>query len=226
MPRHARIIVPDYPHHITQRGNYRQDVFDDDNDRKRYLAWVGEYSCRCNLSILSYCLMTNHVHFIVIPKDEDSVARTFNTAHMRYAQYRNKKIGATGHLWQGRFFSCVMDERRLTATAKYIERNPVRAHIVKRPYEYTWSSAKDHVNNARSSIIDTSGLFSYMEIEQSKWKNFIDTPDNADDASNIRKHTMTGRPLGNESFINKLEKRLGERLHALPVGRPKKVRRD
>ena len=223
MPRLARIIVPGLPHHITQRGNYRQDIFNDDTDRRRYLIWVGEYCRKYNLSIIAYCLMSNHVHFIVIPKDENSIARTFNTAHMRYSQYRNKNIGASGHLWQGRFFSCVMDERHLTVSARYIERNPVRAHMAKKPYEYIWSSAKDHVNNARTSIIDTSELFKYVEIEQVQWKNFIDTPDHAKDISIIRKYTMTGRPLGGESFINKLEKRLGERLHALPVGRPKRV---
>lgn len=222
MPRLARIIAPGAPHHITQRGNYRQDIFDDDNDKRRYLIWIEEYSQKYNLSILAYCLMSNHVHFIVIPKDDDSMARTFNAAHMRYSQYCNKKISATGHLWQGRFFSCVMDEAHLIATARYIERNPVRAHIVKKPYEYIWSSAKDHSDNTHASIIDTHEIFNHIEITQDKWKGFIDAPDHTEEISVIRKHTMTGRPLGNESFIKKLEKQFGERLHALPVGRPKK----
>ena len=115
-----------------------------------------------------------------------------------------------------------MDERHLTIAARYIERNPVRAHIVKRPYEYTWSSANDHAHNTHTSIIDTGDFFEYVEIDQSRWKTFIDTPDDTEEVSAIRKKTMTGRPLGSESFINKLEKQFGERLHALPVGRPKK----
>ena len=225
MPRLARIIAPGLPHHITQRGNYRQVVFDDDNDRRRYLVWVEEYSRKYNLSIIAYCLMPNHVHFIVIPTDEASVARTFNTAHMRYSQYRNKKIGASGHLWQGRFFSCVMDEKHLTAAARYIERNPVRTHIVKKPHEYAWSSARDHADNARTANIDVSGFFKYIEVEQAQWKAFIDTPDDAQEVSMIRKNTMSGSPLGSESFLNKLEDRFGEKLHALPVGRPKKEAR-
>ncbi|MDP3730404.1 MAG: transposase [Candidatus Omnitrophota bacterium] len=223
MPRLARIIAPGLPHHITQRGNYRQDVFDDDSDRRRYLIWMDEYSRKYNLLIIAYCLMSNHVHFIVIPSDEYSIARTFNTAHMRYSQYRNKKMGTAGHLWQGRFFSCVMDEKHLAAAARYIERNPVRAHIAKKAYDYVWSSAKDHVDNTHTSIIDSGELFKYVDIEQVKWKSFIDAPDNTEDISSIRKYTMTGRPLGRESFINKLEKEFGERLHALPVGRPKIV---
>ncbi len=223
MPRLARIIAPGLPHHITQRGNYSQDVFGDDNDRRRYLTWVDEYSRKYDLSIITYCLMPNHVHFIVIPSGEDSISRTFNTAHMRYSQYRNKKMGATGHLWQARFFSCVMDEKHLTAAARYIERNPVRAHITKTAYDYVWSSAKDHVNNTRASIINSGELFKYIDIDKAKWRSFIDMPDNTDDISDIRKYTMTGRPLGRESFINKLEKEIGERLHALPVGRPKSI---
>ncbi len=220
MPRLSRIIVPGLPHHITQRGNYRQNVFDDDNDKRRYLLWVREYSQKYNLSVLAYCLMSNHVHFIVIPKDDGSIARTFNTAHMRYSQYRNKKINATGHLWQGRFFSCVMDDKHLLVAARYIERNPVRAHIVKKPCEYIWSSAKDHSGDAQTSIIDTHELFNYVEITPDDWEGFIDTPDYVEEVTLIRKHTMTGRPLGNESFIKRLEKQFGERLHALPVGRP------
>ena len=155
MPRIARIVAPGLPHHVTQRGNYRQNVFDDDSDRRRYLLWLKEYSHRYDLSILAYCLMSNHVHFIVIPQNDDSIARAFNAAHMLYSQYHNKKINITGHLWQGRFFSCVLDDRHLIATARYIERNPVRALIVKKPYEYIWSSAKDR----RSTIcIHTASL--------------------------------------------------------------------
>jgi len=222
MPRIARIVAPGLPHHVTQRGNYRQNVFDDDSDRRRYLLWLKEYSQRYDLSILAYCLMSNHVHFIVIPQNDDSIAMTFNAAHMRYSQYRNKKTNVTGHLWQGRFFSCVMDDRHLIAAARYIERNPVRARIVKKPYEYIWSSAKDHSDNTRTSIIDVHKLFNYVEISQDEWKRFIDTQDHVEDVLLIRKYTTTGRPLGSGSFIKKLEKQFGERLHALPVGRPKK----
>ena len=222
MPRLARVVAPGLPHHVTQRGNYQQDVFDDDNDRRRYLTWVDEYSRKYHLSIIAYCLMTNHVHFIVVPKNEDSIARTFNVAHMVYSQYRNQKIGATGHLWQGRFFSCVMDEKHLVATARYIERNPVRANMVKEPCYYPWSSAKDHTINQRVWTFDNPELFNYIDIAQNQWKEFISTPDEEDEVSMIRRHTMSGRPLGSDLFINKLEKVFGGRLRALPVGRPRK----
>jgi putative transposase len=222
MPRFARIIAPGLPHHITQRGNYRQDVFTDDDDRSQYLYLIGDYSKKYGLSILSYCLMFNHIHLIAIPKDENSLARTLNTTHMRYSQYRNKKIGRNGHLWQGRFFSCVMDDNHLLACARYIERNPVRAHIVKKPCDYIWSSAKDHTGMSHASIIDTKDLFKFIEIDQNKWAEYINTSDYPEEVSAIRKYTMTGRPLGSESFINKLERQFGETLRAMPVGRPAK----
>ena len=226
MPRFARIIAPGLPHHITQRGNYRQDVFTDDDDRRQYLYWLGDYSQKYGLSILSYCLMSNHIHLIAIPKDENSLARTLNTTHMRYSQYRNNKMGRNGHLWQGRFFSCVMDDNHLLACARYIERNPVRAHIVKKPCDYIWSSAKDHTGMPHASIIHTKDLFKYIEIDQKKWAEYINTSDHPEEVSAIRKYTMNGRPLGSESFINKLERQFGETLRAMPVGRPiKKARK-
>ena len=222
MPRIARLVIPEYPHHITQRGNYRQDIFLDDSDRKQYLSFIADYSRKFNLEILAYCLMNNHVHFIVIPKKEDSLARTFSVTHTRYSQYFNKKMKVFGHLWQGRFYSCVLDERRLIAAARYVERNPVRAKIVENPIEYAWSSAKNHIGHSQKHIIDTMALLKYIEIEQKKWKYFIDKTDETKEVVVIRRHTKTGRPLGGGTFIQKLEKMLGRRLRALPVGRPKK----
>ena len=222
MPRIARLVIPEYPHHITQRGNYRQDVFLDDSDRKQYLSFIADYSRKFNLEILAYCLMNNHVHFIVIPKKEDSLARTFSVTHTRYSQYFNKKMKVFGHLWQGRFYSCVLDERHLISAARYVERNPVRAKIVEKPMEYAWSSAKNHIEHLQEHIIDTRILFKYIEIEQKRWEYFIDKRDEANEVVVIRRHTKTGRPLGGSIFIQKLEKMLGRRLHALPVGRPKK----
>ena len=223
MPRIARLVVPGYPHHITQRGNYRQTIFKDDADRRQYLYFIADYSRKFHLDILAYCLMNNHVHFIVIPKNEDSLKDTFRIVHTRYAQYFNNKMRATGHLWQGRYYSCVLDEHHLLVAARYIERNPVRVKAVKMPTDYIWSSAKSHAALSHNDIIDTSQLFKYIEIEQKQWMDFIDKGDEPDEIATIRKYTMTGRPLGNSAFIQKLEKKFGERLHALPVGRPKKV---
>src|SRR5437867_3623484 len=113
MPRVARGVVAEVPYHITQRGNRRQDVFFTDADRHRYLAFVKEYSNICNLDILAYCLMTNHIHLVAVPVRADALARTLRTAHMRHSQAINKAFGWRGHLWQGRYFSCALDEAHL-----------------------------------------------------------------------------------------------------------------
>lgn len=145
MPRIGRIVVPDLAHHVTQRGNYQQNVFEKETDYKQYCHWMSKYAELYGLDILAFCLMTNHVHFIVVPQQEDSLARAFSTVHMRYAQYMNKKREVRGHLWQGRFYSCILDEAHLYCAIRYVERNPVRAKMVRDPWDYFWSSAQWHV---------------------------------------------------------------------------------
>lgn len=221
MPRIARVVAIGLPHHITQRGNYRQDVFLDDNDRTKYLLWIQEYSQKYHLNILAYCLMQNHVHFVAIPQKEDSLARTFNIAHMRYSQYLNKKMKNRGHLWQGRFYSCVLDEPHLFMAAKYIERNPVRAKLIKKPWEWLWSSADAHIGN-KTEHIKLSNLFGLIDMSCQEWKQYIDSQEKESDIKTIRKHTYTGRPLGTSEFTQNLEMKFSKKLAALPRGRPKK----
>ncbi len=187
---------------------------------------VADYSQKLNLTILAYCLMNNHVHFIAIPHDKDTLANTFQIVHTRYSQYFNKKLKTAGHLWQGRYYSCVLDERHLLAAARYIERNPVRVGMVKKPSDYIWSSARNHVAISKNDIVNADSLFKYIEIRQNEWRSFVDTSDNPDEVSAIRKYTMIGRPLGSNIFVQKLEKELGGILRALPVGRPKEMRAE
>lgn len=101
MLRHSRIVLPHIFHHVTQRGNYRQGIFESDSDYEKYSLWFNEYAAKYKLEIMAYCLMSNHVHFIVVPSQEEALARVFNATHMRYAQYVNKRLKATGHLRQG-----------------------------------------------------------------------------------------------------------------------------
>jgi len=221
MPRIARIVAAGLPHHITQRGNYRQDVFSDADDFKQYLAWIKEYSLKYGLSILAYCLMQNHVHFIAIPIDNDSLARTFNTAHMRYSQYFNRKLRQRGHLWQGRFYSCVLDEPHLILAARYIERNPVRAGLVRKPWQWEWSSAIAHTDPKENGPIELGDFFGITGISYDYWKKYIDSIEEINILQSIRKYTFTGRPLGAATFVASLETKFRRRLCALPIGRPK-----
>lgn len=218
MPRIARAVAGGFPHHITQRGNYRQAVFEIGDDYLLYMDWLKDYSYKYSLKIWAYCLMSNHVHFVVVPLEQDSMARTFSTLHMRYSQYMNKKHKAAGHLWQGRFYSCVLDERHLYACMRYVENNPVRAKIVKEAEQYKWSSARSH------GLMEDDAVLSkdcYLEKDIRNWSGYLMEKDDKEALDAIRKNTRTGRPCGDEVFSRKIEKLIGKKLIALPHGRPR-----
>ncbi len=160
--------------------------------------------------------MTNHVHFIVIPKQEDSLAKLFNNTHMRYSQYFNKQRGLKGHLWQGRFYSCVLDDVHLYRTIRYIENNPVRAKIVKKAWEYKWSSAPDHIGKRKKPLIKLKAI-RYID----NWKEYLQEND-PELTKDIRIKTNRGLVVGTDKFIKKLEKRLNRSLECLSQGRPRK----
>lgn len=224
MPRTARTVIPGVPHHVTQRGNNKQDVFFVDDDRRAYLEFLKRYSQEEGLKVLGYCLMANHVHLVAIPTKEQSLARTMARTHLRYTQYINRLHGRTGHLWQNRFYSCPLDDRHLWLAMRYVERNPVRAGMVKLAWKYRWSSAGPHINGE-----DPTGLLALDEwrnrARPELWKAELAKPEKPEELENIRSRTRRGRPLGSDSFVSKLEVLLGRRLRPLPRGRPKKARR-
>ncbi|UCD00360.1 MAG: transposase, partial [Phycisphaerales bacterium] len=133
MPRLARTVAVGFAHHITQRGNNRYDVFFVDDDRRVYLELLKEQADKYGLDLVGYCLMSNHVHLIAIPHAEDALAKAVGRTHFRYAQYINRFHRRSGHLWQGRFYSCALDKRHFWLAMKYVELNPVRAKLCRKP---------------------------------------------------------------------------------------------
>jgi putative transposase len=219
MPRSARLVVEGIPHHVTQRGNRGQDVFFSDQDRTRYLAWLKDYADRYELLVLGYCLMTNHVHLVVLPRKNDSLGRTLQTTHMRHSQRINLDYGWTGHLWQGRFFSTALDETHEWAAVRYVEQNPVRAGLAKRAEDYPWSSAAFHLGLRDDRVISKEGLWG-KPVEN--WSEALDALQSEDLISVIRKRTQDGRPCGAEGFVGKISALLGRDLTPRPNGRPRK----
>jgi putative transposase len=133
MPRNARVVAPEIPYHVTQRGTNREPIFFTIGDRKLYLELVRQNQQEAGVRVLAFCLMTNHVHFLVVPEREDSLAVLFGRANGRYAQALNIRRGRCGHLWQARFHSCPMSPAHLEVGLRYVEANPCRAGIVDRP---------------------------------------------------------------------------------------------
>ena len=219
MPRIARIVLPGLPHHLTQRGNNRQDIFFADADRRIYLEHLAEQCSQHHVVLEGYCLMTNHVHLILTPPREDSLAKAVGRAHFLYTQYINHRHGRSGHLWQNRFFSCALDDAHYLAAMRYVERNPVRGKLVRAPWRYAWSSAGRHADEPGG----------HCAIDGTRWRELADGLNwrefllESDDmfAHEFRLATSRGRPLATDSLLSKLEAKLGCRLRPRPVGRPR-----
>jgi putative transposase len=207
MARIARVVIPGYPHHIVQRGNRSQKVFFSDEDKKAYLEILSESAKRNELKIWAYCLMDNHIHLIVVPASADGLAKGIGETHRRYTRLVNFREGWRGYLWQGRFSSFCLDEKHLYAAIRYVETNPVRAGIVTTASEYSWSSAKAHIDKENPSFLDDCFLAEVVN----DWGSFLSQIDERQ-AHSFRRHISTGRPFGNQSFLNAVEKKTGRQL--------------
>jgi len=220
MPRIARVCADGYPHHITQRGNNKEKAFFDDEDKRFYLEVLLRYKDKYNIKILAYCLMGNHVHILAVPEKETSFARGIGGTNLIYTQYINRRYNRSGRLWQNRFFSSVVEkEPYLWAVMRYIEQSPVRAKLVKRAEDYQWSSARAHVLDIKDNLLSNESWFNEKEIKS--YKEFL-SKDAKEINAAIRRATSTGRPLGSEGFIKKLERILKRNLFPKKGGRHKK----
>ena len=148
MPRVARVVIVDVAHHVTQRGNGRQFILASDTERLVYLDLLHQALREQPLSVLGYCLMSNHVHLVAVPRQAEVLAATFQQVHGRYAAYWNVAHATSGHVWQGRFYSCPMDPGHLWTALRYVELNPVRAGMVAEAAAWPWSSAAAHCGTA------------------------------------------------------------------------------
>ncbi|MBU1107572.1 MAG: transposase [Candidatus Riflebacteria bacterium] len=217
MARIARLVIPSIPHHITQRGNRRQRVFFSDDDYNHYLALLAEWCKKFSVEIWAYCLMPNHVHLIAVPSDQQCLQKGIAEAHRRYSRMINFRENWRGHLWQGRFASYPMDDVHLLHAARYIELNPVRAGLVKKPEDYCFSSAKAHLTGIDDVLVKTLPLLKRISI----WSDFLEVSIAADTQQKLQKHERTGRPLGSDEFISDLETITGRVLTPKKPGPPK-----
>jgi putative transposase len=225
MARFARVVAVDVPHHVTQRGNARQAILADGAGRVAYLELLAQYCDLYRLTLLGYCLMSNHVHLIAVPRSAEALSQTLKQAHGRYAAYWNARQSSSGHVWQGRFYSCPLDETHLWAALRYVELNPVRAGMVPAPEQWPWSSAMAHCNNDMPSPV--------LEMERwrkrwspAEWREYVAAGESQNDLRALRLYTHTGRPLGSDEFITHLEQTTSRTLAPRKGGRPKKAAND
>jgi putative transposase len=225
MARLPRVVVVDVPHHVTQRGNARQVILSSDSDRTTYLALLQQYAELHGLSLLGYCLMSNHVHLIVVPHSSEALAQALKHAHGRYAAYWNACQFSSGHVWQGRFYSCPLEEAHLWAALRYVELNPVRAGMVEVAEEWKWSSAAAHCGTAvPHAMLEMERWRKWWTVGD--WGEYLEQGESAMDVNALRRATYAGRPLGTAGFVAELEKRTSRVLVPQKGGRPKKATRD
>ncbi len=211
MGRINRIILPGIPHHVTARGVRSMNIFESDIDRNYYISLLAEYSEKYDLEILSWCLMSNHVHLIVVPGSEESLSKAIGEAHKVYSCSFNKRHDVQGALFQSRFYSAPMSLHHLYAGVRYVLRNPVRAGIVSNPFDYEWSSAAFHAGIREE---DPLVLKSQILDSVDDWVSYLsEDPEDMEDIDLLRKMTKIGRPLGDEQFIKTAEKITGRSIH-------------
>lgn len=185
-----------------------------------YIGFLRKYAERHGLAIWAYCLMSNHVHLVGVPRQEDSLGHALRDAHTVYAMYFNARTRMTGHVWQGRFYSAPMDETHLWAAVRYVECNPVRAGLTERAEDYRWSSAPGHCG-----LVDDTLLAPDFPPAGGKdgWAAWLAHGDEEEEAMRrVRLRTKTGRPCGSSAFVEQLERHVGRVL--CPARRGRKAR--
>ncbi len=212
MARLPRIVIPDCPHHVTQRGNRRQQTFFTEEDYSSYIDQLARSCKRYHVKIIAYCLMPNHVHLIAIPETEKALSKAIGDTHKIYTEELNYRMKWKGHLWQGRYFSVVMDEDYTEKCIAYVEMNPVRANLCEKPTDYRWSSARANSSGFPDKLIISPRYSSAREP-------------NSESYELIRIQSRTGRPLGSKEFIQRLERETGLDIFPKKSG-PKSIRNE
>ena len=227
MPRRARSYIPGLPYHIVQRGNNREACFIEPENYQYYLELWQQLSGRYGVEVHAYCLMTNHVHFLVTPTHLDSISNTMKVVGSRYAQYVNRMYGRTGTMWEGRHrSSLVQTDRYLLSCYRYIVLNPVRADMVKRPEEYRWSSYSSngrgdegwltpHDEYQRLGKDPSERAYAYRELFRHQLSE--------QELHLIRKAAHYCQPIGDDRFRQQIEHKYGIKLGNMSRGRPKKT---
>ena len=212
MPRAARIVIPDCPHHVIQRGNRQQPIFFSDNDRRKYLALLAKNCTDHAVRCLAWCLMSNHIHLVLVPPSADALRAVLSRTHTSYAQRINLREGVSGHLFQGRYASYPMDAAHFAIAVRYIENNPIKAGLVGSEEQWLWSSARAHITGAPDGLTDLE-----HEFPVTNWRAYLaDGIEASERDDEVEAAMRSGRPLGRVEVAGSAV------TEARPRGRPRR----
>jgi len=219
MPRNTRLIVPDICHHAVQRGNNRQDVFQETEDRLYYLKWARKLAEQYHAPIIGYCLMTNHTHLLILPSTQEGMINFMKLLAQRYTQYYNREYRRSGKLWENRYKLHPVDPEVYHVVLRYIERNPVRAGMIADGAAYPWSSGPYHLLGREDKTI----MADYLHDSAFSYRGFFYEEERSEDVEAIREATQQGKAWGRAAFLERLGNRLNRVVVPRKRGRPKKV---
>lgn len=214
MARLARAVFPGHPHHVTQRGNGRATTFFCDADYALYRDLLAEHADAAGVEIWAWVLMPNHVHLILVPGDGDALRRALAAVHRRYAGYVHARLKRTGHFWQGRFGCVAMDEGHLGAALRYVALNPVRARLVERAVDWPWSSIHAHLGRDDGVTTRAPVLGRYPDFSA-----LIASGEDEEMSKRLRRAETIGRPIGDNDFLDRLERTTSRALKPKKRGR-------
>jgi REP-associated tyrosine transposase len=225
MPRTARVVIPNLPHHIVQRGHNRNSVFLEEADYAYYLETLRCWKRELDILVYAWCLMTNHVHLILRPGGDASVVgKLMKRLAGRQTRYFNKRECRTGTLWEGRFKSSpIQTDQYLLHCCRYVELNPVKAGMLKRAEDYPWSSFRHKVGLGGSSLLDFDPCYQSMSAPEQSYREFVEKGISDDEQCFIHDCVQRNGLTGGSAFVDEIELRTGLRIeHRLP-GRPAKL---
>ena len=225
MPRRARLVLPNVPLHVIQRGNNRAACFFADEDYQFYLEWLASAAREHGCAIHAYCLMTNHVHLLLTADTPDGVGGMMKALGQRYVQYVNRTYRRSGTLWEGRFRSCLLQEDDyVLACYRYIELNPVRAAMVAHPADYRWSSYRSNAQNEAALFLRPQSLYLALGCDAAErtaaYRELFRYQLDPGLVDRMRGATNGNFVLGNERFLEEVSAALGRRVVPGKAGRP------
>ena len=230
MPRKARILVPNCPHHVVQRGHNRQVVFLADEDYQFYLDNLKEWKQRLGIKLYAWCLMTNHIHLVVEPGDDArTVSELMKRLAGRQAAFVNKQEKRSGALWEGRFkASPIQRDAYMLACCRYVEMNPVRACMVAGPRQYRWSSYRERMGLVGRELLDQDATYLALagdeQRRRERYQEYLQQGASEKEIALLRTAWARNQLTGSQRFVDEIQMRIGTRVESRGRGKPKRVR--
>ena len=231
MPRKARVLVPNCPHHIVQRGHNKKAIFLSDDDFQYYLNNLKEWKRELDIKIYAWCLMTNHIHIIAEPQDDVmALSVLMKRVNGRHSAYVNRLEGRSGSLWEGRYkASPIQKDSYLLSCCRYVELNPVRARMVSCAEDYKWSSYRERMLGEARELLDLDECYKGLGVldreRRERYKTFLESVIPDSEKRFIRDSVRRNQLTGNGQFVDEVEQRLGLRIERRGRGRPVKVKK-